>query len=352
MAASKGQDGVLKLLLERGADPNLQDNARSLFAHQQWQRCHVLLQHSPSTHTPSRPHSRLPRATNTQVYGVAPLHLATLLSGKAAARCIKLLVQHGADVSLKTKARRDCRSLRSCGGLLRLLGPVYPGAHRRISRWDACVTMRPSLPCPQSLRLSQGGAFEREKAWEEFMPGGPVFPTDGDTPLHFAAGFGSVAAIRALLRAGADLTALNQARLHPPCTRPAPALRPSNARPQHGRKLRTLKLREGAVCLLLLSSPSRSQPTPAPRFHHVRTCIRYLSVPACPYPQLGQQPIHSFEKMYNRRSGLDPSEIDEQDMEEVFWERLPKGLKALLAAGADPNARAREDHRIRVASPP
>lgn len=86
LACQKGNDAALQLLLERGADPNLQELARA-----------GLLSHSLFSGT------LLNTPPALQVYGLTPLHVAATYPTRGSARCADALLRQGASTALRTK---------------------------------------------------------------------------------------------------------------------------------------------------------------------------------------------------------------------------------------------------------
>lgn len=149
-----------------------------------------------------------PATENTQ--GDTPLHLAAVSWSPDAGKVISVLAGHGGNVSrfnrlgstplhraVERGSLGTCLAFLMCGADARLVDregatPLHAAARRSV---DAAAMIH--------ILLNVGGGIEHRAA------------SDGTTPLHRAAEFGSFAACKALLKRGADLNATNRAGASP-----------------------------------------------------------------------------------------------------------------------------------------
>jgi ankyrin len=189
-AAREGSTDVVRLLLERGVDPNIigEGSTTPLHVAATKEVAALLLKHKARLDTPDP-------------QGPTPMHAAVLRGNKAVA---ELLESHGAKHTLETlaalgrddelRARLKKEPLKK--ELPRGKGPVRPTLLHVATSFGQFTTARV---------LIEAGA--------DVNAVGPV----GKTPLHLAAAFGPGATVRALIEAGADVNAtaaLDETPLH------------------------------------------------------------------------------------------------------------------------------------------
>ncbi|XP_013402085.1 ankyrin-3-like isoform X4 [Lingula anatina] len=170
LAVEQGATQRVQLLLQHGANPNIQGKRTGLFTRQWGVRCLILDEDGP-----------------------APLHLA---AKQGATECVQLLLQHGANPNIQDKELQKPLHLaaeRGAAQCVQLL--LQHGANPNIQdKWGSTpihfAAKQGATQCVQLL-LQHGANPNIQDKW-------------GSTPIHFAAKQGATQCVQLLLQHGAN----------------------------------------------------------------------------------------------------------------------------------------------------